>query len=52
MSASTNPNVTALLASYQLDMEAEAARIADFWLTKAVDERRGGFIGRMTALAK
>ncbi|MDB5270001.1 MAG: N-acyl-D-glucosamine 2-epimerase [Hymenobacter sp.] len=47
MSAPANPNVTALLASYQQDMEAEAARIADFWLTKAVDERQGGFIGRM-----
>ncbi|GAB3585198.1 AGE family epimerase/isomerase [Hymenobacter daeguensis] len=47
MSASDNPNVTALLAAYQQDMEAEAARIADFWLTKAVDERWGGFIGRM-----
>jgi mannobiose 2-epimerase len=47
MSTLANPNVTALLAAYQQDMEAEAARIADFWLTKAVDERQGGFIGRM-----
>lgn len=47
MSVAANPNVTALLALYQQDMEAEAARIADFWLTKAVDEHQGGFIGRM-----
>lgn len=47
MSTPANPNVTALLASYQQEMEAEAARIADFWLTKAVDEHRGGFVGRM-----
>jgi mannobiose 2-epimerase len=47
MNKYATPAVTALLSSYQQEMEAEAARIADFWLTKAVDERQGGFIGRM-----
>jgi len=36
-----------LLATYQQEMEAELARITGFWLHRAVDERRGGFIGRM-----
>lgn len=47
MSTPANPNVTALLASYRQEVDAEAARIADFWLANAVDEAQGGFIGRM-----
>ncbi|MBO2011169.1 AGE family epimerase/isomerase [Hymenobacter negativus] len=49
MNEHATPAVTALLASYQQEMEAELARIADFWLTKAVDEQQGGFIGRMNS---
>ncbi|MDO7850416.1 AGE family epimerase/isomerase [Hymenobacter convexus] len=52
MSAPASLNAPALLAAYQQDMEAEAARIADFWLTNAVDERRGGFIGRMDSAGR
>ena len=36
-----------LLATYQQEMEAELARITNFWLRQAIDEQRGGFIGRM-----
>jgi len=47
MNAPAKPAVATLLAAYRQDMETELARLADFWLTKAVDEGQGGFIGRM-----
>lgn len=41
--------VTALLATYQQEMERELARITRFWLTRTLDERQGGFIGQMSS---
>lgn len=37
-----------LLATYQQEMEAELARITQFWLEKTVDHQHGGFIGQMS----
>jgi mannobiose 2-epimerase len=41
------PSIAALLASYAQEMSAELTRITDFWLANTLDERQGGFIGRM-----
>ncbi|MBC6612465.1 AGE family epimerase/isomerase [Hymenobacter sp. BT507] len=43
---STSPE---LLLAYQREMEAELARIAQFWLEKTVDHQHGGFIGQMSS---
>ena len=47
MSRPLAPAPPALLATYQQQMQAELTRITDFWLARAPDARRGGFIGQM-----
>ena len=46
-SQTDNPEVAQQLQVYRQEMEAELTRILSFWMTHAVDEQQGGFVGQV-----